>query len=81
MLPVGLDLSSADASFANLVNVASLQVQSLNRVTPGDADQSYLVQKLEGTAASGTRMPQGGPFLDQASMDVIRQWIDGGALR
>jgi len=81
VLPVGLDLSSADASFANLVNVASLQVQSLNRVTPGDADQSYLVQKLEGTAASGSRMPQGGPFLEQASMDVIRQWIDGGALR
>lgn len=81
VLPGGLDLSSADASFANLVGVASLQAQSLERVTPGNADQSYLVQKLEGTAAVGSRMPQGGPFLDQASMDVIRLWIDGGANR
>ncbi len=80
-LPAGLDLTSADASFANLVNVPSLQVPALDRVTPGDASTSYLVQKLEGTATVGARMPLGGPFLDQATVDVIRAWIDGGALR
>lgn len=80
-LPAGMDLSSADASFASLVGVASSQVPALERVTPGDAGASYLTQKLEGTAAGGSRMPQGGSFLEQASIDIIRQWIDEGAAR
>jgi len=61
-------------------NGRSMQVGSLNRVTPGNPDNSYLIQKLEGTAAGGSRMPQGGPFLDQATVDMIRQWITDGAL-
>lgn len=80
-LPAGMDLTSADASFANLVNIASLQVAGLNRVSPTDASASYLVQKLEGTAAAGNRMPWGGPYLDQETIDIIRLWIDNGALR
>ena len=79
-LPEGMDLSSTANSFAALVNVASLQVGSLDRVTPGDPGNSYLVQKLEGTAAAGGRMPQGGPFLNQATIDMVRQWITDGAL-
>lgn len=79
-LPSGMNLSSASASFSALVNVASQQVGSLNRVTPGDPDNSYLIQKLEGTNTVGSRMPQGGPFLDQATVDEIRQWISDGAL-
>ena len=80
-LPTGLDLSSADASFAVLVNVASVEVPTVQRVAPGDADASYLVQKLEGTAAVGGQMPAGSPPLDQATIDVIRAWIDSGAAR
>jgi hypothetical protein len=78
-LPSGMNLTSAANSFTALVDVPSLQVGSLNRVTPGDADNSYLIQKLEGTATGGSRMPQGGPFLDQATVDTIRQWITDGA--
>lgn len=78
-LPSGMDLSSAASSFAALRNVPSLQVGSIDRVEPGDPDGSYLIQKLEGTAAEGVRMPQGGPFLDQATVDMIRQWITDGA--
>ena len=78
-LPSGMNLSSANDSFNALVNVASLQV-GLNRVLPGDPDNSYLVQKLEGTQASGGRMPQGGPFLDQPTIDMVRQWILDDAL-
>ena len=66
-------------SFDNLVGVASSQVPELNRVEPGDPDNSYLVQKLEGTAAQGVQMPFGGPPLDQALIDDIRQWIADGA--
>lgn len=80
-LPAGMDLRNADASFANLVGVASLQVPTLSRVAANDPDNSYLVQKIEGTAASGARMPLGGGALDQALVDDIRQWISDGANR
>ena len=80
-LPAGMDLSDADASFAALVGVSSIQEPAIQRVAAGDPDNSYLIQKLEGTASTGSRMPQGGPFLDQATMDDIRQWISDGANR
>ena len=77
--PQGLRLDAA-SSFGLLVNVASMEVPSLLRVAPGDPDDSYLIQKLEGTAAVGERMPLGGPPLEQAAIDVIRQWITDGAV-
>lgn len=80
-LPQGMDLTSADASFASLVGVSSAQDPATLRVAPGDANGSYLVQKLEGTAAVGGQMPAASPPLDQATIDVIRAWIDGGAAR
>ena len=79
VLPSGMNLTSAANSHAALVNVASLEVMGIDRVAPGDPDNSYLIQKLEGTAAFGDRMPQGGPFLDQQTIDTIRQWIVDGA--
>ena len=78
-LPAGMDLSSANASFSSLVNIASFQEPTILRVAVADADNSYLIHKLEGTSAQGSQMPQGGPFLDQAMIDVIRLWIDTGA--
>ena len=80
-LPGGMDLTSADASFTNLVGVPSIQVPELSRVEAGDPDNSYLVQKLEGTASEGEQMPFGGTPLDQAVIDDIRQWIAEGAER
>ncbi len=75
-LPSGMNLSSASASFNALVNVPSLQPSGLDRVEPGMPDDSYLIRKLEGGPnITGSRMPQGGPFLDQAVIDEIRQWI------
>jgi hypothetical protein len=80
-LPGGMDLTSADASFANLVGVSSVQVPELSRVEAGDPNNSYLIQKLEGTASEGEQMPFGGTPLDQAVIDDIRQWIADGAER
>lgn len=80
-LPSGMDLSSANASFGSLINIASIEEPTIPRVAVGDADNSYVIQKLEGTAAQGSQMPQGGPFLDQATIDVVRAWIDSGAPR
>ncbi len=78
-----------DAGFAygNLVNVASPRDASLIRVVPGDADASFIIQKLEGiktldgTQILGDRMPDGGPYLPQSTIDVIRLWIANGALQ
>ena len=73
-----LDLTAGTA-YANLVNVASVQV-ALNRVTPGDAENSYLIHKLDGRSGIvGDRMPTNGPFLTTAQIDVIEQWINDGA--
>lgn len=80
-LPGGMDLSTADASFDDLVGVASQQVPSLARVAAGDSAASYLVQKLEGNAAVGGRMPAGSAALDAGTIDAIRTWIDNGAFR
>ena len=76
--PQDLNLEAGNA-FANLVNVASMEVPALLRVAPGDPDNSYLIQKLEGTAAVGMRMPLGGAALSQDTIDDVRQWIADGA--
>jgi hypothetical protein len=77
--PAGQDLSSAAASFASLVGTASIQQPAIMRVAINDSANSYLVQKLEGTAATGDQIPAGGPFLDQTTLYAIRAWIDSGA--
>lgn len=76
--PQGLRLDAAN-SYAMLVGVSSSEVPSLKRIAPGDADNSYLVQKIEGHAAVGARMPFGGPYLDANTIAMIRQWIGSGA--
>ena len=78
--PQGLKLDGGN-SFALLVGVPSSEQPAVQRVSPGDPDRSYLVQKLEGHAAVGARMPFGGPPLPAATIAVIRQWITDGALR
>lgn len=80
-LPASLNLSSASATYAALVDVNSTEVGTLKRVAAGDPNNSYVVQKLEGTQAVGARMPLGGPFLDQATINQVRAWIQAGALR
>lgn len=45
----------------------------------GNAGSSYLIHKLEGTQTEGSRMLLGGPFLDQATIDRMRAWINAGA--
>ena len=76
--PQGLRLDSAN-SYGALVGVASSEQPGLLRVKPGDAAASYLIQKLEGKAAVGARMPLGQPALPSATILVIRTWIASGA--
>jgi hypothetical protein len=76
--PLGLRLDAAN-SYALLVNVPSGEVPGLLRVNPGNANQSYLVQKIRGTASVGGRMPLGQAALPQDRIDLIVSWITAGA--
>lgn len=77
--PAGLRLDAAN-SYAMLVGVASVERPGILRVAAGDPNNSYLIQKLEGTASVGERMPAGLPALPQSDINVVRQWITDGAL-
>ena len=48
-------------------------------VVPGIADSSNLVRKLLSPPPFGSRMPLGGTPLSDASVGVIRAWINEGA--
>lgn len=74
-----LDLSAGNA-YADLVGVSSVEVPGLLRVDPGNADDSYLVRKIEGgPGIVGARMPFGRSPLSSEQIQSIRDWIDAGA--
>lgn len=83
----GLDLSSVETAYANLLT-ASAQMPSMQLVSPGKPEDSYLINKLTGQAmaprsSSGqvsVRMPLGGA-LCEPKMEAIREWIRAGAPR
>lgn len=63
----------------NLVGVESVASAGAVLVVAGDADGSYLIQKMEGAdGIEGDPMPPSG-LLDQGTIDQIRDWIDRGA--
>jgi hypothetical protein len=74
----GLNLEAAN-SYTMLVGVQSGQDASFMRVLAGNPDNSYLIQKLEGSASGGGIMPPSGA-LAQSSIDMIRQWITDGSI-
>ncbi len=75
----GLNLVG-DAAYGNLVNTASADKRGAIRVIPGDPEHSYLIHKLEGRSGIvGDRMPDGGPFLSEGQILVIKRWIARGA--
>ena len=78
----GMSLSAGQA-FGSVVNVAARELPSMNRVTPDQPDNSYLVHKVQGThlaaGGSGSRMPLNRSPLSQSDIDLIREWIQAGA--
>jgi len=74
----GLDLRPGSA-YASLVGVPA-RAESIQRVIPGNAQGSYLVIRVEGRQAVGSRMPLGGMPLDQIDLANLRNWIQRGAL-
>jgi hypothetical protein len=76
---------NAGLGVGELVDVDSVQVPSMKRVTPGDIDNSYLVHKLRGThlelgaPVDSDPMPPLGP-LPEDDIARVEAWIVGGAL-
>ena len=77
--PLGLNLAEGK-SYADLVNKGSNQIDSLLLVEPYNADASYLVQKIEGSAGGGDQMPLNRPPLSSEQTELVRAWINEGAL-
>lgn len=79
----GLSLE-ASKSYGNIVNVPSPEALSAMRVKPFDPENSYLYRKIAGEQAdlggSGSRMPSGKPALSAEQIELIRTWINQGAL-
>jgi hypothetical protein len=76
-----LEMSSAEISAANLIDVESEQVPGKNRVTPSDVPASYLFNKITGEdiAPATLRMPNGLiPLCDEKIM-AVEAWIAAGA--
>ena len=77
----GLTIStSGSANHERLVNVTSPMSGEVY-VIPNDAQNSYLVKKLENRQGSGngSRMPVGGSALDNVDLTNIKNWINTGA--
>ena len=49
-------------------------------VVAGQADNSNLIKKLQSPPPFGVRMPQGGPYLPDSTITVLKTWINEGAL-
>ena len=76
----GLTLTSTTANnYAQLVGVTSTSEPAVARVTPNDAENSYLIIKVEGRQSVGGRMPLGGAPLDNIDITNLRNWINNGA--
>ncbi|MFQ5651072.1 MAG: hypothetical protein ACE5IY_14120 [bacterium] len=79
----GLDLTRG-TSHSSLVNQPTFEapdVEPKMRVEPGDAEGSYVYQKIvSATPKFGRRMPfDGPPFLSASETELIRAWIEQGA--
>ncbi len=78
--PQGLNLT-AGLAYNSLVNVQSQEKPGVLRVAPGDATNSYIIMKVTGAAGiAGGRMPLGRTPLSSDQIDMIRTWIENGAL-
>lgn len=78
----GNNLSTASSSYTSLVSQPSGCNAAVDRVAPGDVQNSMMWRKIANTADKcGTQMPQNGALKDTqpAEFQLIEQWIAQGA--
>jgi hypothetical protein len=66
-------------AYASIVGVSSVEMPSLQRVTPNDPSASYLYRKIVGSGITGDRMPLNQPQLSEQNIALVRDWIRRGA--
>lgn len=66
-------------SYGNLVSKASTYTASSKLVVPCDSSNSILYKRISGTSV-GFQMPKGGSALSSSDQNLIKTWIDEGAL-
>ncbi|MBD5253315.1 MAG: hypothetical protein HDS51_03700 [Barnesiella sp.] len=74
----GLHLTDG-VSFAEMISVPSVKVNGKNRVEPGSSSQSVLFMILEGNTSAEWNYDHSVEVVRQEKLDLIRNWIDGGA--
>jgi len=48
-------------------------------IIPGNGAGSNIIKKISPNPPFGDRMPQGGPYLPDSTIQMIKTWIDQGA--
>jgi mono/diheme cytochrome c family protein len=83
---VGAYLDLSGDSFSDVVGTPSPEAMGFSIVEAGSAENSYLIAKLRNTqiefGGAGSSMPTGAGAtpLPEATIAMIEQWIDEGAL-
>ncbi len=71
-----------DTAFDDLVNRVSSQDADFTLVVPGDPDSSLMFLKISCESPPvGEMMPLGGPPLTDDEVELIRAWVEQGAVR
>ncbi len=70
---------TAGRAYAQIVNQPSTEMTNLSRIAPNDFANSYLYRKITGQGITGDRMPLGGPYLNDAQIQLVKNWIRRGA--
>lgn len=78
-----MPLDTEQRTYDNLVNVQSFELPALLRVNPGDAENSYVIWKIEDrdTIVGDPMPPPPRSRLTQEQIDAIATWIANGAPR
>jgi hypothetical protein len=77
------DANDTAALVAYLTSTNSSQCSTMRMVTTNDAANSYLYEKISGifpTQCKSDPMPQGNGPLPTAQSDIVKAWINAGAL-
>jgi hypothetical protein len=78
--PLGLRMDTLENSIANLLNVDAVTNPLFKRIEPGNPESSFLYLKIIGDPQAGNQMPLGQTPLSAQTQQVIRQWIEEGAV-
>lgn len=78
-IAAGLNLTEGE-SFSNMISVPSAKIPDINRVQAGNSSSSVLYLILSGSSSSTWSYDHSVEVIRQEKLDLIRNWIDGGAI-